>query len=108
MRHESTLTRVQDRAKISARRLAASAQDVAGRAAGFAGQASASMKARVAEASERSEGFGQQILRPLQFWAADVERFVRDRPFEAVAVAVGLGYVFGKLIGGRRKLPTRS
>jgi len=31
------------------------------------------------------------------------KRFVQDRPLQAIALTIGLGFVLGKLLGGRRE-----
>ena len=90
-----------DRARETgtARRLADSAQDVTERAGAF-------VQARMSQVSERAQDFAQRADqrvaeltgRPVESWADEMRHYLRHRPLVAIAVAVGLGYVLGKLV----------
>jgi ElaB/YqjD/DUF883 family membrane-anchored ribosome-binding protein len=73
-----------------------------------AARAASSMQSRLNRVSERAQGLasdaGDQIseLRgSMEPYMDQARRFVRERPLQAIAVTVGLGFVLGKLLGGR-------
>ena len=75
-------------AQASVHRLSGRAQDVAGRAQDVAGDL-------VEDAREQVERF---TGRNLEAWTADIRRFVQDRPLQAIAITIGIGYVLGKIL----------
>ena len=98
-----------DFSETPARRFLETAQDAAGRAADVAERAGGYMQARMGQVSDRAQDLAQtanarveQLTgRPVESWAGDVSRVVRDHPLKAVAVTVALGYVLGKVMGRR-------
>jgi ElaB/YqjD/DUF883 family membrane-anchored ribosome-binding protein len=73
-----------------------------------AARAASSMQSRLNRVSERAQDFasdaGDQLseLRgSMEPYMDQARRFVRDRPLQAIALTVGLGFVLGKLLGGR-------
>jgi ElaB/YqjD/DUF883 family membrane-anchored ribosome-binding protein len=93
---------MRDSSEASARRLVDSAQDVAGRAGAY-------MQARMGDVSERAQSLARDAStrveqltgRPVESWSGDAQRFVRDHPFQAMALTIGLGYILGKLMTRR-------
>jgi ElaB/YqjD/DUF883 family membrane-anchored ribosome-binding protein len=93
------IDRAREASAETARRAMDSAQDTAERASAY-------MQARMSRVSDRAQDIAQDANarvreltgRPIESWASDVQRYVRDYPLAAVAVAVGLGYVIGKLV----------
>lgn len=91
--------RAREAGSTAARRLADSAQNVADRAGAY-------MQSRMSHVSERAQDFAQRADtrvaeltgRPVESWAGDVRGYARDHPLAAIAVAVVLGYVVGKLM----------
>lgn len=75
-------------AQASVHRLSGRAQDVAGRAQDVAGDLVDDARAQV----ERFTG------RNLEAWVADVRQFVQDRPLQAIAITIGVGYILGKIL----------
>jgi ElaB/YqjD/DUF883 family membrane-anchored ribosome-binding protein len=73
--------------------------DTAARAAG-------SMQHRLNRVSERAQGFASdagdqlsQIRGSMDPYMDQARRFVQDRPLQAIALTIGLGFVLGKLFG---------
>lgn len=85
------------------RRLMDSARDVAERAGSY-GQASVSRLSDRAQdvAGDLAEDARVKLERftgrNLDAWAADVRRFVQQRPLQAIAITIGIGYVLGKIL----------
>jgi ElaB/YqjD/DUF883 family membrane-anchored ribosome-binding protein len=85
------------------RRLAESARDVAERAGSYA-------QGTVSRLSDRAQDVAGEFAedarvrlerftgRNLDAWAADLRRFVQERPLQAVLVTVAVGYVLGKML----------
>jgi ElaB/YqjD/DUF883 family membrane-anchored ribosome-binding protein len=79
-----------------------SVEDVAGRAGAYA-------QARMGHLSERAQHLARDANdrvehltgRPIESWARAARRFSRDSPRPALAAAVALGYVLGKLMTRR-------
>lgn len=73
-----------------------------------AARAASSMQSRLHRVSERAQDFasdaGEQLselggsIRP---YMEQARRFVQERPLQAIALTIGLGFVLGKLLGGR-------
>jgi ElaB/YqjD/DUF883 family membrane-anchored ribosome-binding protein len=69
-------------------------------------RAGAYMQARMGAMSERAQSMArnandrvaQLTGRPAEAWPEDAQRFVRDHPLGTLAIAVGVGYVVGKLL----------
>jgi ElaB/YqjD/DUF883 family membrane-anchored ribosome-binding protein len=82
-----------------ARRVMDSPHDVAERAGAY-------LHARMSGVSERAQDMAQAANahvaeltgRPIESWAADARTAVRRHPLAAVAVAISLGYLVGKLV----------
>jgi ElaB/YqjD/DUF883 family membrane-anchored ribosome-binding protein len=55
----------------------------------------------VRRAKERLAGVEQEALERARALAGDADVFVRDRPWQAVGVAAGLGLILGLLISRR-------
>jgi ElaB/YqjD/DUF883 family membrane-anchored ribosome-binding protein len=93
------IDRAREASGQTARRMMDSAQDVAERAGAY-------MQAHMSRMSDRAqdvaEGANARVTeltgRPIESWTADMRRYVRDHPLGAVAMAIGLGYVVGKLL----------
>jgi ElaB/YqjD/DUF883 family membrane-anchored ribosome-binding protein len=85
------------------RRLMESAKDAAERAGSYAQASVHRMSGRaqdvagelVEDAREHVERF---TGRNLEAWMADVRRFVQDRPLQAIAITIGVGYILGKIL----------
>jgi ElaB/YqjD/DUF883 family membrane-anchored ribosome-binding protein len=65
-------------------------------------------KARLNRVSERAQDLasdaGDQLSRlrgSIAPYMDEARRFVRERPLQAIALTIGLGFVLGKLLGGR-------
>ncbi len=93
------IDRAREAAAQTGRRMVDSAQDVAERAGAY-------MQARMSRMSDRAqevaEGANARVTeltgRPIESWAAGTRRYVRDHPLGAVMIAIGLGYMAGKLM----------
>lgn len=72
------------------------------------------MEARMGRVSERAQELadrareatseaGDRLARmaPVNDWMAQAREFVQDRPLQAIALTIGIGFVLGKLLGGR-------
>lgn len=71
-----------------------------------AARAASSMQGRLNRVSERAQDFASDTGDQLsQFrgsmgpYMEQARRFVQDRPLQAIALTVGLGFVLGKLLG---------
>jgi len=42
-----------------------------------------------------------QITDRARYFSHQARRFVHDRPLQAIALTIGVGYVLGKVLGGR-------
>lgn len=99
---ERQMDRMREASATGARRLKDSAQDVAERASAY-------VQARMGDVSERAQGLAQDANarvaeltgKPVESWASDMRGYIREHPLQAVAIAIGLGYVFGKLMTSR-------
>jgi ElaB/YqjD/DUF883 family membrane-anchored ribosome-binding protein len=84
--------RLMDSAKDAAERAGSYAQAsvhrISGRAHDVAGDLVDDARVQV----ERFTG------RNLDAWTADVRRFVQDRPLQAIAITIGVGYILGKIL----------
>ena len=53
-------------------------------------------------ATEAPDMLGEQVERltgrPVESWLRDARRYVQDRPLQAIALTIGLGFVLGKLL----------
>ena len=85
------------------RKLMESAKDAAERAGTYAqasvhrisGRAQDMAGDLVEDASSQIEHF---TGRNIDAWTADVRRFVQDRPLQAIAITIGVGYILGKIL----------
>lgn len=73
-----------------------------------ASRAASSVQSRLNRVSERAQDLasdaGDQLseLRgSMGPYMEQARRFVQDRPLQAIALTVGIGFVLGKLLGGR-------
>ena len=82
-------------AQASVHRLSGRAQDVAARAQDVAGRAQDVAGDLVDDARVQVERF---TGRNLEAWTADIRRFVQDRPLQAIAITIGVGYILGKIL----------
>jgi len=71
-----------------------------------AARAASSMQNRLNRVSERAQDFasdaGEQLSQiggSMGPYMEQARRFVQDRPLQAIALTVGLGFVLGKLLG---------
>ena len=68
-----------------------------------AARAASSMQHRLNRVSERAQDFasdaGEQLRGSIGPDVEHARRFVQDRPLQAIALTVGLGFVLGKLLG---------
>jgi ElaB/YqjD/DUF883 family membrane-anchored ribosome-binding protein len=71
-----------------------------------AARAASSMQHRLNRVSERAQDFASdagdqlsQIRGSMGPYMEQARRFVQDRPLQAIALTIGLGFVLGKLIG---------
>lgn len=88
-----------DQATEATRNARDTARDVAGRAGAW-------MQSAVGRASDRAQdlarGAGDRVSRitgvPVESWSVEARRVIREHPLQAIAIAVGLGYVVGKAL----------
>ncbi len=85
------------------RRLMDSARDAAERAGSYA-------QASVSRLSDRAQDVAGDLMsdartgverftgRDVDAWTRDLRRFVQDRPLQAIAITVAIGYVLGKML----------
>ena len=73
-----------------------------------AARAASQMQSRLNRVSERAQDLasdaGDQLSRmsgQMGPYMDHARRFVQDRPLQAIALMVGLGFVLGKILGGR-------
>lgn len=97
-------------AQAGAQRAMRTAHDMASRAQEAASHAGSSMQTRMGRVSERAQDFAQDMAQTanqrlervtghsLQSWRSEARRFVQDHPLQAIALAVGLGFMLGKLL----------
>ena len=71
-----------------------------------AARAASSMQGRLNRVSDRAQDFasgaGEQLSQfrgSMDLYMEQARRFVQDRPLQAIALTVGLGFVLGKLLG---------
>ena len=71
-----------------------------------AARAASSMQHRLNRVSERAQDFasdaGEQLAQiggSMGPYMEHARRFVQDRPLQAIALTIGLGFVLGKLLG---------
>ena len=71
-----------------------------------ASRAASSMQNRLNRVSERAQDFasdaGEQLSQiggSMGPYMEQARRFVQDRPLQAIALTIGLGFVLGKIIG---------
>ncbi|HUL81717.1 MAG TPA: DUF883 family protein [Gammaproteobacteria bacterium] len=55
----------------------------------------------VRQAKQRLEGLEEEALARARAIANDADKYVRDKPWQAVGIAAGVGLVLGLLIGRR-------
>jgi ElaB/YqjD/DUF883 family membrane-anchored ribosome-binding protein len=71
-------------------------------------------EARFGRVSERAQDLAERAreatadasdrlarIAPVNDWTDQARRFVQDRPLQAIALMIGLGFVLGKVLGGR-------
>ena len=73
-----------------------------------AARAASAMQSRLNRVSERAQEYASEAsdqvselsgsMRP---YMDQARRFVQERPLQAIALTIGLGFVLGKLLGGR-------
>lgn len=87
-----------DQATEEARRARDAARDVADRAGSW-------MQATVHRASDRAQDLAREagdrmshLTGSMDAWSVEARRFVRERPLQSIAIAIGLGYVLGKAL----------
>ena len=64
-------------------------------------QVRARAEASVRQAKERLAGLEEEALAKARAIANDADKYVRDKPWQAVGIAAGIGLVLGLLIGRR-------
>ena len=68
-----------------------------------AARAASSMQHRLNRVSERAQDFAsdasEQFRGSMGPYMQQAKRFVQDRPLQAIALTIGLGFVLGKLLG---------
>jgi ElaB/YqjD/DUF883 family membrane-anchored ribosome-binding protein len=71
-----------------------------------AARAASSMQHRLSRVTERAQDFASEAGEQLsQFggsmgpYMQQARRFVQDRPLQAIALTIGLGFVLGKILG---------
>ena len=103
----------EDRIEAGIRNGAGRVQDAAG---GLLGDDKLQLKGKLNEAAGTlQDTYGQvkdqasDLLEQAQDVLADAETFIREQPFAAAAIGVGVGLVFGILLrGGRRTVYVRK
>jgi ElaB/YqjD/DUF883 family membrane-anchored ribosome-binding protein len=73
-----------------------------------AARAASSMQTRLNRVSDRAQEFATDAQDQLSHLGSSMgpymdqaKRFVQERPLQAIAITIGLGFVLGKLLGGR-------
>jgi ElaB/YqjD/DUF883 family membrane-anchored ribosome-binding protein len=73
-----------------------------------AARAASSMQSRLNRVSERAQDLASDAGEHLSHLSGSMSpymeparRFVQERPLQAIALTIGLGFVLGKLLGGR-------
>jgi ElaB/YqjD/DUF883 family membrane-anchored ribosome-binding protein len=73
-----------------------------------AARAASSMQTRLNRVSEKAQDLAsdageqlQQLGGSMGPYMDQAKRFVQERPLQAIALTIGLGFVLGKLLGGR-------
>jgi ElaB/YqjD/DUF883 family membrane-anchored ribosome-binding protein len=64
-------------------------------------QARARAEESVRHAKERLAGLEDEALAQARVIASDADKYVREKPWQAVGIAAGIGLVLGLLIGRR-------
>lgn len=85
------------------RRLMESAKDAAERAGSYAQASVHRLSGRAQDvAGDLADDARAQVERftgrNLNAWMADVRQFVQDRPLQAIAITIGVGYILGKIL----------
>jgi len=57
------------------------------------------MEDRHMETAPRSQV--DEVTERARHYSRQAQRFVHDRPLQAIALSIGVGFVVGKLLGGR-------
>jgi ElaB/YqjD/DUF883 family membrane-anchored ribosome-binding protein len=54
---------------------------------------------------DRARDVGDQVERltgrSMESWTRDARHYVREHPLQAIALTIGLGFLLGKILGGR-------
>jgi ElaB/YqjD/DUF883 family membrane-anchored ribosome-binding protein len=88
-----------DRAKQRIETMGASARDSLEDLKQSAGDAAHRATRYVQDRLERADDRLADVTgQPLASWTADVKDYIRDHPVQAALIAVGVGYLLGKLI----------
>ena len=73
-----------------------------------AARAASSMQSRLNRVSERAQDLASdagdqlsQLSGSMSPYMDQARRFVQERPLQAIALTIGLGFVLGKMLGGR-------
>ena len=85
------------------RRLMDSAKDAAERAGSYAQASVHRISGRAQDvAGDLVEDTRVQVEkftgRSLDAWTTDMRKFVQDRPLQAIAITIGVGYILGKIL----------
>jgi ElaB/YqjD/DUF883 family membrane-anchored ribosome-binding protein len=87
-----------DQTTEEGRRARDTAREVADRASSW-------MQATVSRASDRAQGLAREagdrmsrVTESMDSWSVQARRFVRERPLQSIALAIGVGYVLGKAL----------
>jgi ElaB/YqjD/DUF883 family membrane-anchored ribosome-binding protein len=66
-----------------------------------AARAASSVQQRLNRVSQRAQDFASDAGDQMGSFLEQARRFVQDRPLQAIALTIGVGFVLGKLLGGR-------
>jgi len=66
-----------------------------------AARAASSVQQRLNRVSQRAQDFASDAGDQMGPFLEQARRFVQDRPLQAIALTIGVGFVLGKLLGGR-------
>jgi ElaB/YqjD/DUF883 family membrane-anchored ribosome-binding protein len=97
------MPRVHEPPEQQSRQFVDEASDIAERAGAY-------MQAQMTRVSEQAQGLAERANarveqltgKPVESWTADARRFMRTHPLQALAIAIAVGYVLGKLMMPRR------
>jgi ElaB/YqjD/DUF883 family membrane-anchored ribosome-binding protein len=96
---ERGMDRAQEATAEAARQGVDAAREAADRAGSYVQAQMTRVSARAQDLAEDANARVTELTgRPIESWAAEARTAVREHPLAAIAVAIGFGYVVGKLV----------